>query len=69
MGAWGWVGGWAEFEDYVTCVSWIQQGCVLAVGISDGTVQVTHSGRHSMIGAGGTVSLKFQTSGKIDSLI
>ena len=33
-----------ESEDYVTCVSWIQQGCVLAVGISDGTVQVRYPG-------------------------
>ena len=28
-------------DNYVSCVSWIQEGCVLAVGKADGTIQVS----------------------------
>ncbi len=32
--------GLEEEDDYVTCVSWVQQGNVLAVGLSNRSVQV-----------------------------
>ncbi|XP_072035040.1 cell division cycle protein 20 homolog [Amphiura filiformis] len=48
-------------DTYISCVSWIQQGCILAIGSSDGTVQLwdveqkknlrTMTGHASRVGA------------------